>query len=59
MKYHLLIESLMLKKINIFNLIKLARKNKPLKLGIVNMWRPKIITKKGDKNANSNILTNK
>jgi hypothetical protein len=48
----------MLKKINVFNLIKLARKNKPIKSKIVNMWKPKI-TKKGDKNANSNILTNK
>jgi hypothetical protein len=41
----------MLKKINIFNLIKLAKKNKPIKSGIVNMWRP-TITKKGDDNAN-------
>ena len=41
----------MLKKINIFNLIKLAKKNKPIKSGIVNMWRP-TITKKGDNNAN-------
>ena len=48
----------MLKKINVFNLIKLAKKNKPIKSKIVNMWRPKI-TKKGDQNANSNILTNK
>ena len=48
----------MLKKINIFNLIKLAKKNKPIKSRIVNMWRP-TITKKGDQNANSNILTNK
>jgi hypothetical protein len=37
----------MLKKINIFNLIKLAKKNKPIKSKIVNMWRPKI-TKKGE-----------
>ena len=43
----------MLKKINIFNLIKMAKKNKPIKSGIVNMWRPKIITKKGDTNAGS------
>ena len=48
----------MLKKINIFNLIKLAKKNKPIKSKMFNMWRPKI-TKKGDENANSNILTNK
>ena len=48
----------MLKKINIFNLIKLARKNKPLKLGIVNMWRPKIITKKGDNNDSNRNNTN-
>ena len=48
----------MFKKINIFDLIKKAKKNKPIKSGIVNMWRP-TITKKGDKNANSNILTNK
>ena len=41
----------MLKKINIFNLIKLAKKNKPIKSKIVNMWRP-TITKKGDDNAN-------
>ena len=48
----------MLKKINIFNLIKLARKNKPLKLGIVNMWQPKIITKKGDNNGSTRNNTN-
>ena len=40
----------MLKKINVFNLIKLAKKNKPIKSKIVNVWRPKI-TKKGDKNG--------
>ena len=40
-------------KINIFNLIKLAKKNKPLKLGIVNMWQPTIITKKGEKDENN------
>jgi hypothetical protein len=46
----------MLKKINVFNLIKLARKNKPIKSGIVNMWRP-TITKKGDQDGSirSNI----
>ena len=48
----------MLKKINIFNLIKLARKNKPLKLGIVNMWRPKIITKKGEQYGSTRSNTN-
>ena len=48
----------MLKKINIFNLIKLAKKNKPLKSKIVNMWRPKIITKKGDNNGSTRSNTN-
>ena len=47
----------MLKKINIFNLIKLAKKNKPIKSKIVNMWRPKI-TKKGDKNGSTRNNTN-
>ena len=44
---------MMKKKINIFNLIKLAKKNKSLKLGIVNVWRPKIITKKGENNGST------
>jgi len=44
-------------KINIFNLIKLAKKNKPLKLGIVNVWRPTIITKKGEKNGSTRSNT--
>ena len=48
----------MLKKINIFNLIKLAKKNKPIKSKIVNMWKP-TITKKGDNNVISNIYINK
>ena len=48
----------MLKKINIFNLIKLARKNKPIKSKIVNVWRPKIITKKGDNNGSTRSNTN-
>ena len=48
----------MLKKINIFNLIKLAKKNKPIKSKIFNMWRP-IITKKGENNVISNIYINK
>mgnify|MGYP003677630589 FL=1 len=41
----------MFKKINIFDLLKKAKQNKPIKSGIVNMWRP-TITKKGDDNAN-------
>ena len=50
----------MLKKINVFNLIKLAKKNKPIKSKIVNMWRPKItITKKGDKNGSTRSNTNR
>ena len=48
----------MLKKINVFNLIKLAKKNKPIKSKIFNMWRP-IITKKGENNVISNIYINK
>ena len=36
----------MLKKINVFDLIKLARKKKPIQSKIVNMWKP-TITKKG------------
>jgi len=48
---------MMKKKINIFNLIKLAKKNKPLKLGIVNVWRPTIITKKGEKNGSTRSNT--
>ena len=46
----------MFKKINIFDLIKKAKKNKPIKSEIVNMWRP-IITKKGDQDGSlrSNI----
>jgi len=48
----------MLKKINIFNLIKLAKKNKPIKSKIVNMWRPKIITKKGEQYDSTRNNTN-
>lgn len=49
----------MLKKINIFNLIKLAKKNKPIKSKIVNVWRPKIIiTKKGENNGSTRSNTN-
>tara|TARA_R110002051_G_scaffold291463_1_gene355496 strand:+ start:373 stop:528 length:156 start_codon:yes stop_codon:yes gene_type:complete len=44
----------MFKKINIFDLIKKAKKNKPIKSRIVNMWQPTItITKKGENNANN------
>ena len=39
----------MKQKINIFNLIAKAKKNKPIKTGSIKMWRPKI-TKTGDKN---------
>ena len=48
----------MLKKINVFNLIKLAKKNKPIKSKIVNMWRPKIITKKGEQYDSTRNNTN-
>ena len=43
----------MLKKINIFNLIKLAKKNKPIKSKIVNMWKPTITKKGKDKDDKS------
>ena len=39
----------MKQKLNIFDLIAKARKNKPIKTGSIKMWRPKI-TKTGDKN---------
>jgi len=42
----------MKKKINIFDLMKIARKNKPIKSGIVNMVKIKI-TRKGETNENN------
>jgi len=47
----------MFKKINIFDLLKKAKQNKPIKSRIVNMWRP-TITKKGDKNGSTRSNTN-
>jgi len=47
----------MLKKINVFNLIKLAKNNKPIKSKIVNMWKSKI-TKKGENNGSTRSNTN-
>ena len=40
----------MKQKINIFNLIAKAKKNKPIKTGSIKMWRPKI-TKTGEKHG--------
>ena len=48
----------MLKKINVFNLIKLAKKNKPIKSKIVNVWKPKI-TKKGEQYGTIRSNTNR